>query len=183
METSDVMSRIYYDPVDEPRVGSAVMITSSEDRRRRWRANSVESCLRAFLEGQSGENYLFRRVDPKSAYLSVWEIPEPERKDQLITGVPGRLLGCYDCISSFRRTVRISPELAERYGVQEVYLLSDEIAEHFSYLDRTGKIRPLRLIVDGSAVEPDADEAFLREEVEHAIPYTLEAVYPIVPIK
>ena len=154
-------------------------MTHSGDRRRKWRANSIEDCLRAFLEGQSSEDYLFRRVDDDlSAELYVWEIPEPVRRGKAIMGAPGRLLGCYKCISSFRRTVQIDPDLGKLYGVQEVYLHAEDTVDHFSYLDRTGKVRPLNLVVDGSAVQDDADEAFLREQIVAAIPHALEPIYP-----
>lgn len=40
------------------------------------------------------------------------------------------------------------------------------------------KIRPINLVVDGTAIDPEPDEEFLRREVEAAIPSALEQVYP-----
>lgn len=178
--TTKCVPKIYFDPADEPVEGSAILMTSDLDRRRKWRADTVEGCLRLFLKSwdEDAEDWIFRRSEDDLGSFSLWEIANPVRKGKSISGTPGRLLAQYHMVSSFRRTITIDPELGQRYGVVEVYMLSDEVAGNFSYLDRTGKIRPLYLRVAGEAVEPGSDKSFLREEVEAAIPESLEPVYP-----
>lgn len=169
--------RLYFDPVDEPAPGKAVLITSRTNSWMRKRGASVERCLLNYLGDVSPEDVLFRRVDENSlvADLDVWEVDST--RASIADSGSRRLLGCFYPISTFARTVRIDEELGRKYGIVEVYVRSDEIAGNFSYLDRTGKVRPLYLVIAGEAVEEGAPEDMLREEIEDAIPRELEPVF------
>lgn len=173
--------RLYFDPVDEPAPGKAVLITSRTSSWMRKRGPTVERCLLKYVGRRSPEDVLFRRVNAESlaADLDVWEV-DSTRATVADCG-PRRLLGCFYPTSSFARTVRIDEELGRTYGIVEVYVRSDEIAGNFSYLDRTGKVRPLYLVIDGEAVEEGAPEEMLREEIEAAIPQELEPVFQYPP--
>ena len=176
------MQKLYLDPVDEPRPGKFILVLNKDDRRFRWRGATVEEALHKYLDrgiGISPENILFRRVEHDSWFdsLRVWEVDSPRAKAPDPGDRNARLLGCLYPISTFARTVRINPALATEYGVVEVYMQSDEIADHYSYLDRTGKIRPVNLIVDGDAIEEEASEDILRDAIEDAIPQALEPVF------
>ena len=169
--------QLYFDPVDEPAPGKAVLITSRFDPVMRKRGASVERCLLNYLGDESPEDVLFRRVDENAfnRILDVWEVDST--RASIADRGPKRLLGCFHPVSTFARTVRIDEELGRRYGIVEVYVRSDEIAGNFSYLDRTGKVRPLYLVIAGEAVEEGAPEEMLREEIEDAIPQELEPVF------
>ena len=175
------LPRLYFDPVDELAPGKAVLITSQVNPWMRKRGVTVERCLLGYLGNESPEDVLFRRVDEKSPIcdLMVWEVDST--RASIADRGPRRLLGCFHPISTFARTVRIDEELGRTYGIVEVYVRSDKIAGNFSYLDRTGKVRPLYLVIDGEAVEEGAPEEMLRGEIEDAIPQALEPVFQYPP--
>lgn len=180
------MQKIYYDPADTPADGKLVLVTNDRYPRFQGRGASLEDAFRNYLDGTRGDpdECIFRRVARGSSEheLSVWEIDPPKRGNMAksrhdLSGA--RLLGCYNEISTLEKTVRIDPTLAQKYGVVEVYMRAEWSSDNYCYLDRTGKIRPVRLIVDGMAIEPGTSDEDLKEAIEDAIIVTLEPLFQI----
>lgn len=171
-EGSEPSGPLYYDPIDKPSPGATLLVTSTdEENKQSWRGNSLVSCLRGYLlyHGDDGSEWIFRRVaEADWPQLKVWELAT-EQKDEDPFVDPVRLLACYDLHVSYKRTIRISPEVGEPLGIKEIYMHADQHGENYSYLDRTGIVRPIRLIVDGGAVEIDCDDEFRRELIEDAV--------------
>jgi hypothetical protein len=164
---------LYYDPIDVPAPGSALLVVETDEEwSQGWRSDNLEFCLREYLHsrGDDGSDWIFRRVDETDWHtLKVWELPTTQKGDGRMLHPSTRLLACYRMQNSFTRTIQISPEIGDPLGIKEIYMHTDGAGENYSYLDRSGKVRPIHLIVDGDAVEIDCDEEYRREMVEYAI--------------
>lgn len=176
---------VYFDPVDEPTPGNAILVTFAHDRRLRFYGLSVEDCLRSLMTtlGHDEEEILFRRVAESGlTEIHVWDVAVPAGTIRNRANAPRRLLGCYRRIWSSRWAMTTSPEIAERYGILTVYIRSDESGGNCNYLDRTGMIRPLGVNLPADAIDMlDHDEAYAREEIEMAIVEWMEPIFPYSP--
>ena len=169
---------IYYDLPDQPAAGSTIVMTRDGDSDSVWVGNDVEACLRAFLATATfgGRDCLFRRVPEEQAFYLMRETSRSDAEEESVGRGPGRLIAGYDVVESFERTVRMDPDIAERYGIKEVYMHIENNCDTYRFLDRTGKVRPVHLAIE--SIFADDGENAVRQAVVDAIQSTLQPVFP-----
>lgn len=70
----------------------------------------------------------------------------------------------------------MDPDIAKRYGVEEVYAYVEDDCETYRFLDRSGKVRPVGLVI--KPIYADDEEDTVRQAVIDAIENTLKPVFP-----
>ena len=169
---------IYYDLPEQPAGGLTIVMTKADDIDTEWVGKDVGSCLRTFLETAtiSGRDCLFRRVPEEQAPYLMWETSRRAAEEESAGRGPRRLIAGYEVVELFERTVRMDPDIAERYGIKEVYMHIESDCDTYRFLDRTGKVRPVQLAIE--SIFADDGENAVRQAVVDAIQSTLEPVFP-----